>query len=205
MPPGSHAAGSCSSQCESNPHHQVQLCQQSDGSMDLWFYGPQEPDSSGPAFLTRKSTAGAGRYRAADAYQLADNLWEDGGLVRTRTESSPRIDCPEEIYERLLANARNSCVWLVVGRRSLRDCLWFMTWFWIRWCGAVPLRAFAASLVSSCCRSVSTMYHNKESPRRANQSPGAPDSPGAPPPAPRLDCTGEFLRDCLWLQTPAER
>ena len=32
------------------------------------------------------------QYRAADAYQLADNLWEDGGLV-VRGEASATVRC----------------------------------------------------------------------------------------------------------------
>ena len=37
------------------------------------------------------------QYRAADAYQLADNLWEDGGLV-VRGEASEKVRCELGVF-----------------------------------------------------------------------------------------------------------
>ena len=37
------------------------------------------------------------QYRAADAYQLADNLWEDGGLV-VRGQASDSVRCEPGVF-----------------------------------------------------------------------------------------------------------
>eukprot|EP01043_Picozoa_sp_COSAG02_P011366 COSAG02_NODE_417_length_22746_cov_9.074172_17_plen_94_part_00 len=37
------------------------------------------------------------QYRAADAYQLADNLWEDGGLV-VRGKATEKVRCEPGVF-----------------------------------------------------------------------------------------------------------
>jgi hypothetical protein len=77
------------------------------------------------------------QYRAADAYQLADNLWDDGGLV-------VRVKGP---------SARTCCHCLVFSfSRFLQPFVpMSMDRFWHR-CGAARARACGASRVCSCCR-----------------------------------------------------